>query len=414
MYLYVPVTGGLLLILAWPFVLLGQVVEPARSSGPSRELVKLTEEARAIHREALLIDGHNDLPWQFRKRNDLSFSRIDISRPQPDLHTDIPRLRKGGVGAQFWSAYVSASTGRKGTAVRETLEQIDAIHRMVRAHPDVFEMAGTADDIERIHKKGRIASLIGVEGGHSIDDSLAVLRIYYTLGVRYLTLTHSENTNWADSATDKPTHRGLTAFGEEVVREMNRLGMLVDLSHVSAETMRHALKVTRAPVIFSHSSAYAIANHPRNVPDDVLALVKANGGVVMVNFYSGFVVPEGARATREFSEQARALRKKYPDDNDFRSALAAWRKDHPFPNGSIHHVVDHIEHIIKVAGIDHVGLGSDYDGIDKAPRQLEDVSCYPLITQVLLDRGHRKADIHKILGGNALRVLREAEKVARK
>jgi membrane dipeptidase len=387
----------------------GPVEKPPRDRGP----VTLTREALEIHRAALVCDGHNDLAWQFREKRDLSFRKIDLTRAQPELHTDIPRLKKGGLGAQFWAAYVPASTGRKGTAVRDTLEQIDVIHRIVRGHPDVFEMASTADDIVAIHKKGKIASLIGVEGGHSIDRSLGVLRTYYTLGVRYMTLTHSESLDWADSATDKPRCGGLSPFGEEVVREMNRLGMLVDLSHVSADTMRHALRVTRAPIVFSHSSARALTDHPRNVPDEVLKLVTKNGGVVMVNFYSGFVVPEAARAGREREQVYRKLREKYPDERQRQQAYAAWRKENPLPRGSIHHVVDHIEHIIKVAGIDHVGLGSDYDGIAFAPRQLEDVSCFPLITQELLNRGYKKEDIHKVLGGNALRVLREAERVAK-
>jgi membrane dipeptidase len=378
-----------------------------------REPVKLTEEALRIHREALLIDGHNDLPYQFRDKNDLSFRRIDISKPQKDLHTDIPRLRQGGVGAQFWSAYVPTSRAKDGTAVRETLEQIDVIHRMVRAYPDTFEMASTADDIVRIHKGGKIASLIGIEGGHSIDNSLGVLRTYYALGARYMTLTHSENTDWADSATDKPRHNGLTPFGEQVVLEMNRLGMLVDISHVSADTMKHALRVSKAPVIASHSSAYAVAEHPRNVPDDVLRLVAKNGGVVMVNFYSGFVVPEGARAMKEMFQAARDLKAKYPNEKEFETAMEQWHKEHPFPNGTVHDVVDHIDHIVKVAGVDHVGIGSDFDGVGKLPRQLEDVSCYPYITQELLNRGYSREDIHKILGGNVLRALRQAEQVAR-
>jgi membrane dipeptidase len=379
----------------------------------SREPVKLTDEALRIHAEAILVDGHNDLPWQFREKGDLSFRKIDLNKPQKELQTDIPRLVKGGVGAQFWSAYVSADTRRKGIAVRETLEQIDVIHRMVRAYPDTFEMASTADDIVRIRKKGKIASLIGVEGGHGIDNSLGVLRMFYALGVRYMTLTHSETLDWADSATDKPKSNGLSEFGEQVVREMNRLGMLVDISHVSADTMRHALRVSRAPVIASHSSAFALAEHPRNVPDDVLKLVATNGGVVMVNFYPGFVVPEGAHRMAKAFEVYRELRAKYADDGEFKAALRQWRKENPIPTGSVHHVVDHIEHIIKVAGIDHVGLGSDFDGIEVVPRQLEDVSCYPYITQELLNRGHKKEDILKVLGGNALRVLRRAEEVAR-
>jgi membrane dipeptidase len=387
--------------------------EDRKDAAKARGPVKLTEEALRIHRAALVFDGHNDLPWMFREKNDLSFNKIDLHRPQKGLHTDIPRLRKGGVGAQFWSAYVPASTGKKGTAVRETLIQIDVIRRMVAAYPETFAMAYTADDVVRIRKEGKIASLIGIEGGHSIENSLGVLRMLYALGARYMTLTHSETLDWADSATDTPRHHGLTPFGEEVVREMNRLGMLVDISHVSAETMRHALRVSRAPVIASHSSAYALAEHPRNVPDDVLRLVKANGGVVMVNFYSGFVVPEAARLTKDMFQEMRALQKKYPDEKQFQAALAQWRKEHPTPSGSVHTVVDHIEHIIKVAGVDHVGLGSDFDGIMRVPQQLEDVSCYPYITQELLNRGYGKEDILKVLGGNALRVLREAERVAR-
>jgi membrane dipeptidase len=376
-----------------------------------REPVKLTDEALRIQRDALLIDGHNDLPWRFREEKDLDLRKIDLRKEQKKFHTDIPRLRKGGIGAQFWSAYVPAETAKKGTAVRMTLEQIDVIKRIVAAYPDTFEMAYTADDIVRIHKEGKIASLIGVEGGHSIDNSLGVLRMISALGVRYMTLTHSETLDWADSATDEAKHHGLTKFGEQVVREMNRLGMLVDISHVSAETMRHALRVTRAPVIASHSSAYAVAQHPRNVPDDVLLLVKKNGGVVMVNFFPGFVVPEAARLMGNMFQIGRELRKKYSDDREFRAAIRQWQKEHPIPTGSVHHVVDHIEHIIKVAGVDHVGLGSDYDGISSVPKQLEDVSCYPYITQELLNRGYSKEDILKILGGNLLRVLRQAEQV---
>lgn len=380
---------------------------------PRRGPVTLTEAARKIHETALVFDGHNDLPYQFWSKDDLAFRRYDVSQSQPKLHTDIPRLRKGGVGAQFWSCYVPAESAKKGTALKETLQQIDTIHRLVQMYPTTFELARTADDVVRIRKAGRIASLIGVEGGHSIDNSLAVLRTLYTLGARYMTLTHADTLDWADSATDTPRHHGLTPFGEAVVREMNRLGMLVDISHVSAETMRHALKVTKAPVIASHSSAFALAAHPRNVPDDVLRLVAKNGGVVMVNFYPGFLTPQGARALKDRVEIYRDLKKRYPNEGEFKQAYSQWKRAHPFPPATIHDVADHIEHIIKIAGIDHVGLGSDYDGIGAVPRQLEDVSCYPYLTQVLLDRGHSAADIRKILGGNVLRVLRAAENVAR-
>jgi membrane dipeptidase len=382
---------------------------PGKTRGP----VVLSAEAKRIHAEAILIDGHNDLPWMMREKGDPFTPVIDITKPQPKLHTDIPRLRQGGVGAQFWAAYVPAELMTKGTAIKATLEQIDLIHRMVKRYPEVFEMASTADDIIRIHKTGKIASLIGVEGGHSIDNSLGVLRTFYALGVRYMTLTHSDNLDWADSATDVPKTRGLTEFGQRVVLEMNRLGMLVDISHVSADTMRHALKVTRAPVIASHSSAFALADHPRNVPDDVLALLQKNKGVVMVNFYSGFITPEGARASRDSVKVYRDLRAKYDNEKEFQEVYALWKRDHPMPNGSIHDVADHIEHIVKVAGIDHVGIGSDYDGINMCPKQLEDVSCYPYLTQVLLDRGYNREEIHKVLGGNLLRVLRDAERVAK-
>ena len=386
-----------------------------KSSAKDRGIVKVSDEAKAIHKAAIVVDGHNDLPWQFRTKKDLGFQTIDINRVQPKLHTDIPRLREGGVGAQFWAAYVPANTAHDHSAVKMTLEQIDVIHRMVDAHPNDFAFAYTVDDIERIHKEGKIASLIGVEGGHSIDNSLGVLRTYYMLGVRYMTLTHSETIDWADSATDEAKHKGLTEFGEQVVREMNRLGMLVDISHVSADTMKAALRVTKAPLIASHSSAFALANHPRNVPDDVLKLVAKNGGVVMVNFFPGFIMPEGARATREMFQAARDLKAKYPKEAEFQLALEAWQKEHPIANlGDVHVVVDHIEHIIKTAGIDHVGLGSDYDGISAVPKQLENVSCYPKITQVLLDRGYNREQIIKVLGGNLLRVFRDVEAEAAK
>jgi membrane dipeptidase len=387
---------------------------PAIARADDRPAVRLTDQALALHREALLIDGHNDLPWQFRKNKDLLVRTLDIARSQPKLHTDLARLRQGGVGAQFWSAYVDASTDKAGTAVKLTLEQIDIIHRLVKKYPDDLEMAYTADDIVRIRKAGKIASLIGVEGGHSIGNSLETLRKLYGLGARYMTLTHSDNLDWADAATDVPRLRGLSKFGEEVVAEMNRLGMLVDISHVSADTMRHVLRVTKAPVIASHSSAFALAGHPRNVPDDVLRLVAKNGGVVMVNFFSGFITPEGARMLKDLGKVYRELKARYPNDEEFKEAYAQWKKDHPFPRGSIHDVVDHIEHLIKVAGADHAGIGSDYDGIGSTPEQLDDVSRYPYITQELLNRGHSREVILKVLGGNALRVLREAERVAAK
>jgi membrane dipeptidase len=378
-----------------------------------RGTVTVTDEARRIHQSAIVIDGHNDLPWELRRKSNLGFETIDIAKPQPRLQTDIPRLRAGGVGAQFWSVYVPSSTMKSGTAIKTTLEQIDVVHRMIRHYPDTFALALSVEDVYRARKEGKIASLIGIEGGHSIDNSLGVLRMMYALGVRYMTLTHSETLDWADSATDKPKSNGLSPFGEQVVAEMNRLGMLVDISHVSPETMKHALRVTKAPIIASHSSARALADHPRNVPDDVLKLIAQNGGVVMVNFFPGFILPEGARASRDMFQAARRLREQYPDDKQFEEAMREWQKEHPLPRASVHSVVDHIEHIIKVAGIDHVGLGSDYDGITSVPEQLEDVSKYPVITQALLDRGYNAEQIKKVLGGNLLRAFRKAEDVAR-
>lgn len=390
-------------------------VAPAQNPAPKttpKDIV-VSPEAAALHREALLVDGHNDLPYELREKDGPAFRSIDIAKPQPRFNTDIDRLRKGNVGAQFWSAYVPTDTVKKGVAVRTTLEQIDIVHQLVARHPDAFEMAYSTADITRIRKAGKIASLIGVEGGHSIDGSLGVLRDYYRLGVRYMTLTHSESLDWADSCSDAPKANGLSPFGEEVVREMNRLGMLVDLSHVSPATMKAALKVTRAPVIFSHSSARGVADHPRNVPDDVLPLVKANGGVVMINFYSGFLVPEGARATRRMFEVARELKKKFPDDEvRYKEAIKAWSKENDYPAGTVHTIVDHIDHVVKHAGVDHVGMGSDFDGVPRLPHQMHDVSCYPFITQELLTRGYSREAVLKILGGNAMRAFAAAERAA--
>jgi len=385
----------------------------AQSDPPQpRGKVTVSDAALKLHYSALLVDGHNDLPWELRTRSDGSFVKLDIARPQPRIHTDIPRLRKGGMGAQFWSAYVPSSSGPKGKAVTQTLEQIDTIHRMINAYPETFQFARTVDDILAARRDGKIASLIGVEGGHSIDNSLGVLRMLDKLGVKYMTLTHTSSLDWADSATDDPKANGLSPFGEQVIAEMNRLGMFVDISHVSVDTMKHALRVSKAPVIASHSSAYALCNHLRNVPDDVLKLVKENGGVIMVNFYSGFIVPEGAASSRTFQKAYREMKKSISDEKQLQSAVEQWFRENPVPRGNIHTVVDHIEHIIKVAGVDHVGLGSDFDGIPLVPEQLEDVSQFPAITQVLLDRGHSPEDIKKILGGNLLRAMRQMEKVS--
>ena len=388
--------------------------EPPQKRGE----VVVSPEALRLHHESLVCDGHNDLPWELRDQKKSNLDAIDLRqnlKGKTTLHTDIPRLKQGGVGWQIWSAYVPATPlkGEKGGFVRQTMEQIDLIHRMVERYPDAFEMAATADDVRRIRKSGKVASMIGVEGGHCIENSLALLRVYHRLGVRYMTLTHSENTDWADSATDKPKSNGLSPFGDDVVRDMNRIGMLVDLSHVSHQAMRRALEVTQAPVIFSHSSAYAIAPHVRNVPDDVLKMVAKNNGVVMVNFFSGFVVPDAVRVTRTMLEDYRKARAKYPNENDLKEAMKAYRREHPIPRGSIHDVIDHIIHIVQVAGADHVGLGSDYDGISTCPVQMDDVTSYPLITQCLLDRGLSPTDVKKILGENILRVLRDAEAVAK-
>ena len=386
--------------------------EEAKQTTLEKPPVVLTEQAKRIHQSAILIDGHNDLPWELREQGSLSFDKLDISQPQEKLHTDIPRLRQGGVGAQFWSVYVPASTAYNGTALSATLEQIEMVNAMIEYYPETFELALTVDDIERIHQAGKIASMIGMEGGHCIENSLNVLRQLYKMGARYMTLTHSDTLDWADSATDEDRHGGLTPFGEDVVLEMNRLGMLVDLSHVSADTMKHALRVTKAPVIFSHSSARAVADHPRNVPDDVLRLVTENDGVVMVNFFSGFVVPDAADIYTESFAFRREQEKLLKDKEAIDAAVAKWREKRPMPRGTIHDLVDHIDHIVRVAGVDHVGLGSDYDGVSVLPAQLDDVSTYPLITQALLDRGYNETDITKILGKNLLRVMRKAEQVA--
>ena len=334
----------------------------------------LLARAMALHKQVPLIDGHNDYPWALRQNNvERDLNKLDIRMPQPKLHTDIPRLRAGGVGGQFWSVYVPANM-QGPAAVRATLEQIDVVHRMVRKYPDTFELALTAADVERIFKAGRIGSLVGMEGGHSIDNSLATLRMFYAAGARYMTLTHSTNIRWADSGTDMPKVAGLSRFGEEVVREMNRLGMLVDLSHTSADAMRDAIRVSEAPVIFSHSDARALNDHGRNVSDDVLQLVRRNGGVVMVTFVPGFLTSTG------------------------KATLAD--------------VANHMDHVRKVAGADHVGIGSDFDGIETVPVGLEDVSKYPVLTAELLRRGWPDDDVRKALGSNVLRVMRRAEEVA--
>jgi membrane dipeptidase len=382
----------------------------AGSSEDEERLPPVSERARKVHAAGMLFDGHNDLPWRLRAEGDMALTQFDLSRRLNSGQTDIPRLREGGVKAQFWSVYIPSE--HKDPA-RTVTEQIDLVHRMVDRYPDAFELAYTSDDIDRIVRSGKIASLIGIEGGVAIEDSLAQLRAFYTLGARYMTLTHNTTLDWADAAVDIPKHDGLSPFGEKVVKEMNRLGMLVDISHVSPATMADALRVSHAPIIASHSSAFAICPSPRNVPDDILKAVKQNGGVVMVNFYSGFVVPESGKKVRAVLEE---LRTRYPDRTARAKAMDDWYKSEgsKLARGTYRDVADHIDHIVKVAGIDHVGIGSDFDGITKWPVGLEDVSCYPRLTEELLKRGYSDSDIHKILGGNVLRAFRDAAKVAKR
>ena len=386
-------------------------------------------EARALLQRFPLIDGHNDLPWALRARAGGDTSRVrltgpgdaaaepadqaevNLAVPVAGTHTDLPRLAAGGVGAQFWSVYVPSSLAADG-AVTTVLEQIELARRMIARYPEALELALTADDVERVFASGRVASLLGAEGGHAIAGSLGVLRMLYALGVRYMTLTHNNNVGWADSATDDPEAGGLTDFGRDVVREMQRLGMLVDLSHVAPGTMRDALDVAAAPVIFSHSSARAICDSPRNVPDDVLARLAANGGVCMVTFVPGFVSQEAADwlAGLKAETARRGL-----DARDLAQVFAVkpeWEAAHPVPQATLAQVADHIEHVRRVAGLEHVGIGGDFDGTPDVTAGLEDVSAYPALFAELLARGWSEPDCAALAGGNLLRVLRDAESVA--
>jgi membrane dipeptidase len=380
----------------------------------------------AVLTKTPVIDGHNDLPWNIRERFGSDLSKIDLASDtakiappagEPAMMTDIPRLRAGHVGAQFWSVWIPVTTTGPA-AVQTTIEQIDIVKAMAARWPRDFAMAYSAADIRKAEREGKVASLIGVEGGHQINDSLAVLREYYDLGARYMTLTHATNTAWADSATDAPKHNGLTPFGKAVVREMNRIGMLVDLSHVSEATMRAALEVTRAPVIYSHSSARALTDHPRDVPDDVLRLVAKNGGVVMVNFAPGYVSEARRKWDADFAaEKARLDSPPFGglyigDPERAKAALDKWKIDHPAPVVGVKDVADHVEHIRDVAGSDHVGIGSDFDGIPEAPAGLDGVDKYPALFTELARRGWSDADLSKLAGANLLRAFEGAEKVA--
>jgi len=375
--------------------------------------VALLARARRLHAQYPLVDGHNDLPWEIRVRGASDVVRMSPDGPLPQNNTDLARLRQGGVGGVFWAAYVPVETmGHAPGPARVALEQIDLIHRMVERSPGM-EMALTADDVVRIHHAHKVAALIGIEGGHAIENSLGALRQFYAMGVRYMTLTHTSTVDWADAATDSLRHGGLTRFGEEVVREMNRLGMLVDLSHVSDGTMSDAIRVSAAPVIFSHSSARALADHPRNVPDSILVRMRENGGIVMVNFYSGFTEPGAVALARASYGVADSIRALYPADAAARDrAMDEWRRANPMPRGTLRTIADHIDHVVKVAGVDHVGYGSDFDGVTSLPVGLEDVSRFPYLTAELLRRGYSDADVAKILGGNLLRVMRQAETVS--
>jgi len=394
----------------------------ALATAPSAKDKNLAARVERVLAATPVIDGHNDLPWEIRSGfgnvgnvdldADTSSLRSRTGDGEVRLMTDIPRARKGRLGAQFWSVWIP-TTATGAEAVRMTLEQVDTVRTMCDRYPKTFEMAYSADDILRVEKAGRIACLIGIEGGHQIDNSLAVLRDYYALGARYMTLTHGKNTDWADSATDAPAHHGLTAFGRAVVHEMNRLGMLVDLSHVSPETMKAALEVAQAPVIFSHSSARALVDHPRDVPDDVLRMVRPNHGIVMVNFYPGFISGAVARWKAERAGAAAKFDALYAGQPErSKAAMDRWEQEHPQPKATIVQVADHIEHIRDIAGVESVGIGSDFDGIEATPVGLDGVDKYPALFEELARRGWTDDELADLAGRNLLRVMRHAEAVA--
>jgi membrane dipeptidase len=395
------------ILVAVPFLGISLCLAACHDSGPREPL----EHARELLRKHPIIDGHNDLPWAIREATGPpgDLDAYDLRETAPG-DTDLARLRKGGVGGQFWSVYVPASL--PGGFARYQLEQIDLAHRMIARYPDDLALATTAAEVERAMSEGRIASLLGIEGGHVIENSLGALRAYHRLGVRYMTLTHSGTLSWADSSGDDRRHGGLTAFGEEVVREMNRLGMLVDLSHVSPETMEDALRVSEAPVIFSHSSARALCDHPRNVPDPILGQLREDGGVVMVTFVTAFINPEVAAASEPLWKELEERTKDVVDPAErhaIQEEIKARMPDIPVTVGE---VADHIEHIRDVAGVDHLGLGGDFDGNDSWPEGLEDVSGYPALFAELIRRGWSDADLAKLSAGNILRVMKQAEAVA--
>jgi membrane dipeptidase len=370
------------------------------------------EHARKLLRSTPLIDGHNDLPWAIResKKAPRDVAAYDL-RTRTTGHTDLSRLAQGQVGAQFWSIYIPGEIKDSGYA-KVQLEEFDIARRVIARYPERLALALSADDIQRSFKRGRVASLLGMEGGHAIENSLGALRSYYDLGARYMTLTHNVTLDWADAALDSTRHNGLTEFGREVVREMNRLGMLADLSHVSPATMSDVLDVTEAPVIFSHSSAKALTDHGRNVPDSILARLPKNGGVVMVTFVPAFVSPEVAAWEAQAKEQENAIREAVSDTVEQNRRLEEWKAMHPRPRATLKQVADHIEHVRKVAGSDHVGIGSDFDGIDTVPEGLEDVSRFPELFAELIRRGWSDSDLKKLAGQNVLRALRGAEATA--
>ncbi len=390
-------------------VLLFGLCQPALAQSANRNLAR----AKALHRAIPMIDTHNDLPEMLRERAHSDLAKMNPEDRLENIDTDLPRLKQGLVGGQFWAAYVPASFADRGGA-GYALEQIDVIRRMTAQSPSLG-WATTATDIARVHAGGKIASLIGIEGGYAIENSLANLRMFYELGVRYMTLTHGGNTAWADAATEAPRHGGLTKFGEEVVREMNRVGMMVDISHVSDGTMSDAIRVSEAPVIFSHSSARALANHARNVPDSILALMPKNRGIVMVNIFPGFVNAIAAEQAAGILDREGDFNARYPDDPKRASSeYLAWltKTMNEMEPGTLAEVADHVDHIIKVAGIDHVGYGADFGSLTNHPKGLEDVSRYPYLTAELLRRGYTDEQVKKIIGGNFLRVMREVEHVS--